>query len=335
MADGLIQTAPIIQINTTGTITFNNTPDPLSVLICHVFATVNTLATTSLTQTNVTWTLVSRSNTARCAEVWIGIVAGTPGTTIAVVNNGVLNYICEEWGGLDGTNTNSKTGTTSTNPLSPSITPTKNKRVLVIATFQSQQGLTAGPTNSFTLAPQGTTQRVVAYIIVNLTAGESYQTGYTAVSGGWDSVICVFPFTNLLAVSGLSSYPPQFSLPGGILAKKQTGHRAFNGPGAGTNYNISVGGSLTPSGTLAKSYGPFVASVLGIMNRVMHPLYFLPSSIFNRKSIPVSYRTPAGTNYSISVGGSITPSGTITKSYSAGGAGFGGRISYWFRRRFH
>lgn len=335
MADGLIQTTPNAFITTTGNITYNNTPDAASVLQCHVFGTSTGLSTTSLIQTNVTWTLVSRSNTARCAEVWKGIVSGTPGTTIAVVNSGGMNYIAQEWGGLDGTVSTSKTGATSTNPLSPSITPTTNKRVLVIATFQSHQGTTAGPTNSFTDAPNTATQRHVAYIVVNLTAGESYQTGYTAVSGEWDSVICVFPFTNLLAVSGLSSYPPQFSLPGGVLSKKQTGHRAFNGPGAGTNYNISVGGSLTPSGTLTKSYGPFVASVLGIMNRVMHPLYFLPSSIFNRKSIPVSYRTPAGTNYSISVGGSITPSGTITKSYSAGGAGFGGRISYWFRRRFH
>lgn len=65
-----------------GTATFGTAPLQTSLLVCLAAANGNGLS--SLTQTNVTWTLVRHDNVAAVGalDVWVGVPTGVPGTTV-------------------------------------------------------------------------------------------------------------------------------------------------------------------------------------------------------------------------------------------------------------
>lgn len=121
-------------------VTLSSTPTNGNRLVL-VSVNESTFAISSITQTNVTWSLLAQTTAgvAPVIEIWTGSVAASAGTTITVAYSGsaFCNYHVSEWASLSGTldqsaKTNGGTSGSSNNQYLPIITPT-NAAALVIS----------------------------------------------------------------------------------------------------------------------------------------------------------------------------------------------------------
>jgi hypothetical protein len=91
----------------------------------------------SITQTNVTWTLVAKATAAPMVEVWKGVVSASPGTgiTVAYSTTSFSQYVVTEWVGITGTLDTSvvNSGTTAlgNRPRTPSILPGQTDALVI------------------------------------------------------------------------------------------------------------------------------------------------------------------------------------------------------------
>ena len=151
---------------------------------------INGATVSSITGGGVTWALQAAWSNAGGArtELWLGPNSSGSGTTISVsVSNFYARYDINitEWSGMPATITadgGSNTTTNNPNNLSPAITPTAGKPVLLLASDATfNQGISAGPSGGFTALNTvgGSSYGNFAYQIVGSASG-SYQCGWTS-----------------------------------------------------------------------------------------------------------------------------------------------------------
>ncbi len=138
----------------------------------------------------VTWSNVAvlTQLSGASGEIWIGANSSGSGTTISVTVSATYSNFdvsISEWSGMPATLTadgGSQASTANPTNVTPSVTPTAGKAVLLLATIVSYTGTeTAGPSGGFTALDTtgGTGYAYFAYQVVASASG-NYQCGWTA-----------------------------------------------------------------------------------------------------------------------------------------------------------
>jgi hypothetical protein len=196
---------------TSFTISGLTTPTVGNTMVLYFNSLTNTMAITSLVQTNVTWALADGHATGRSVEVWYTTaIASSPGTTITInlsatpATAGQQSACVSEWPGQLTLDVASSTNATSTTPAPPSQTPTASREALIVGAIRSGAAVSAGPTGGFTalLSSDANVRGYGAYLVANPTSG-SYATTWTSGSGAWAGVSAVF----LAPISGVLLRP--------------------------------------------------------------------------------------------------------------------------------
>lgn len=127
--------------------TWGSTPTNGNLLIACIESEGGTNVT-SISQTNVTWTKVAEStaSTSPHAEIWKGVVGASASTSMTVNFSGTTfcGFTASEWNGITGTLDQSATVTnqsqTSAHNAIPTITPTNNNALVILACAESTFG---------------------------------------------------------------------------------------------------------------------------------------------------------------------------------------------------
>lgn len=153
----------------------------------------------SITQTNVTWTVVKTCNVARTAEIWKGIPSGTPGATVTIAwaNTPTTMFAnVSQWSGVLSTGTVTDgtagcSGTAGTTQTTASIT-LANAGSLIVAVDRANVNFSSGPTGSFTDMTHTTVNQLFpAYRLPGSTG--TYSTSWTTGSSAQnDTAIAAF-----------------------------------------------------------------------------------------------------------------------------------------------
>lgn len=182
--------------STSNSATLAAAPSTGDVLVLLASAGTNTQRLTAITQTNVTWALVGRSNTNLNAEIWVGVAAASASATInitSLINGTTVNirYNVSRWSGdpeqVDVTGSNSS-GTATTAVTSTSLTPTAGKNMLLVVAERSQSGGVSAPGGSFTALTSGSTGYAFAFRVITSTSG-AYQATWAQTSGTFETFI--------------------------------------------------------------------------------------------------------------------------------------------------
>lgn len=187
-------------------ITMDATPIAGNVLIAVIgmYKSGNTRTVSSITQTNVAWSLACRP--AGCipnTEIWYGIVSANPSATLSIAYNSTIDATVAdvyEYSGLDtaalldqtktttgGTGTNLVTGTTATTTFDVELCIGGNS---IIGNISQDT-----PKNAFTLydGAKYSTLMSVAFLQKIVAAKAAYSSGTTAsASGDWTGCIATF-----------------------------------------------------------------------------------------------------------------------------------------------
>ena len=171
----------------------------------------------SISQTNVTWSLVINDGTngggETTSEIWKGVVGASAGTQITVTQNtsGTGSNIVSvaavsEWRGLSGnvdqTNTNQVgSGTSVTSPTTGTTTQTVELVIASMAPYYTASFSCGSPTNSFTQVYGGTSYNNggsywetnnYLYYIANATGQFSTTATASPSQGGYNGCIATF-----------------------------------------------------------------------------------------------------------------------------------------------
>lgn len=267
-----------------------------------------------ISQNNVTWTQVVASNAVRASSIWQGVVGVGASTTITITTNidvsitTLRNTICFIQGLVAGAlSSGSNSGSAVTSMPTATLTNLANAPVVFLANINAG-GSPANPTNNFVPMRTSNGGSQYAYLIAPSVA-RTINCSWNTTSNSYEASIACWNLT--LDVGTPTSIPPSFNYPGGLLGKRRASAQ-------NNNYNISVSGSITPDGNLSFVYAAASVVILGIQ-RVIHPLWNLPSSIFSKRSRgQYTNNSPAAPiNYNISVGGSITPDGALGFAFNS------------------
>jgi hypothetical protein len=162
----------------------------------------------SVTQTNVTWTFVQRSQFTTppgvTAEIWWGKVNASPGTSITfswASGSTTSGVQVTEFSGVDATSPVDGTAATnngsSTTSSSGTYTSGNANDVLFFCAGSSGSTSPSAPTNSFNLlrglgAGSGGTTRAVGDSYRIVSSATSYTTALTVGNNGWANVLVGF-----------------------------------------------------------------------------------------------------------------------------------------------
>ena len=153
---------------------------------------------TSITGGGVTWgAAVVRSGSHVPAEIWAGVVTGTPAAAITInVPVGAIAAKVMEWSGGLATDVTALATNISTTIDPSAITPTANN-TLVVAVGGTGAAISAGPTGGFTDQTTVTPGSLVWMGVGSLLQGTAApaDTTWTIASTGWDAVIASFIYT--------------------------------------------------------------------------------------------------------------------------------------------
>jgi hypothetical protein len=211
------QTATVVATTTTGTIVLGAAPTSGNTLYLLWVNPTSGAMLTSLVQTNVTWSLITRGITNANAEIWQGLVSGSASATMTYNctsrGNSAFAYLLE-WAGVDPTGGNqagataSNSNASSTSVTTSTITPTAGTNVLMVACTRHAGAYSSGPSGGFTaLAPTGQSQQFCYQVVASASGSYTAAWVYGAANTAEASIA-----TFAAAAAGGSTWGPLLGL---------------------------------------------------------------------------------------------------------------------------
>jgi hypothetical protein len=156
---------------------------------------------TSITQTNVAWTVVKTQAGAAGnfkVELWKGVVSASPGTSIVIAFSGNLDLGCVthfiEFGQAGTTDQTAAASGNSSTPATGNLVTTHATEIIV-AYMGELSGATAGaPINGFEMYDGAVSSNAPASALslFRVTSTGTYSTGWTTGSNQWAVVAASF-----------------------------------------------------------------------------------------------------------------------------------------------